>query len=81
MVRYSGFGLSIQRSWSRINGTSPLPVSQTSADMRPRIDQRVPGYVNGYVRRFWQVRRPLNYGSLCWEAWSCGTFLTLTKHG
>ncbi|GMF76162.1 unnamed protein product [Aspergillus oryzae] len=37
MVRYSGFGLSIQRSWSRINGTSPLPVSQTSADMRPRL--------------------------------------------
>ena len=57
-----------QRSWPRTNVTALLPVSQTSADMRPRIDQRVPGYVSGYVRRFWQVRYPLNYGSLCHEA-------------
>ncbi|KAJ5970695.1 ChaC-like protein [Penicillium vulpinum] len=28
----------------------------------PHYDQRVPGYISGYVRRFWQVRKPFTQG-------------------
>ncbi|CAG8030661.1 unnamed protein product [Penicillium nalgiovense] len=31
----------------------------------PHYDQRVPGYISGYVRRFWQVRGSFTLGKGC----------------
>ncbi|KAI9835480.1 MAG: hypothetical protein M1837_003781 [Sclerophora amabilis] len=33
----------------------------------PHFDRRVPGYITGYIRRFWQVGRPFVCGNRAWE--------------
>lgn len=40
--------------WSVAGPATPV----TLALLTPDADKRVPGYVEGYVRRFWQVSEP-----------------------
>ena len=44
-------------------GNSFLPYP-TKPQLKEETDRRIPGYVTGYVRRFWQVRSPLE---LMWD--------------
>jgi len=39
----------------------PLPSLQWGSGSQRRSDKRVPGYIKGYVRRFWQVRKIFHY--------------------
>lgn len=39
--------------------TRDIPLTPPRALFPPALDQRIPGWVTGYVRRFWQVCNPL----------------------